>query len=142
MNFVHLEFDGAIATIMLDHPGGNRINFEMREEILHAVERVAASDARVLLVKGKGADFCLGGDIRDWPTAVRLSKIGCEVCARLASMVAGGCLDSLFRHGKNQTLLLQPVRISENGLQKSEPLSVVKHSKYSQTNPDRPKAMF
>ncbi len=33
MNFVHLEFDGAIATITLDHPGGNRINFQMREEI-------------------------------------------------------------------------------------------------------------
>jgi enoyl-CoA hydratase/carnithine racemase len=42
MNFVHLEFDCAIATITLDHPGGNRINFQMREEILHTVERVAA----------------------------------------------------------------------------------------------------
>ncbi len=67
MNFVHLEFDGAIATMTLDHPGGNRINFQMREEILHTVDRVAASDARVLLVKGRGPDFCLGGDIRDWP---------------------------------------------------------------------------
>ncbi len=67
MTFVHLEFDGAVATVMLDHPTGNRINFQMREEILAACERVATSQARVLLVKGKGPDFCLGGDIRDWP---------------------------------------------------------------------------
>ena len=39
----------------------------MREELLAAVDRVAASDARVLIVRGKGADFCLGGDVRDWP---------------------------------------------------------------------------
>lgn len=67
MTFIHLEFNEAIATVTLDHPGGNRINFQMREEILDAFARVAASDARALLVRAQGADFCLGGDIRDWP---------------------------------------------------------------------------
>src|ERR1700761_9665283 len=67
MTFINLEFDDAIATVTLDHPGGNRINFQMREEILQALERVSASDARALIVRGNGTDFCLGGDIRDWP---------------------------------------------------------------------------
>ncbi len=67
MNFIHLEFYGAIAAITLDHPDGNRIDFQMRDEILGALERVAASEARVLAIMGKGRDFCLGGDIRDWP---------------------------------------------------------------------------
>jgi enoyl-CoA hydratase/carnithine racemase len=67
MKFIDLKVDGDIATVMLDHPEGNRINFQMREELLGALENVAASEARVLLVKGKGQDFCLGGDIRDWP---------------------------------------------------------------------------
>lgn len=67
MNFVGLTLDGSVATITLRHPAGNRINFQMRQEILDAVEHVAASQARVLLVKGDGDNFCLGGDIRDWP---------------------------------------------------------------------------
>ncbi|TCL64694.1 enoyl-CoA hydratase/isomerase family protein [Rhizobium sp. BK251] len=67
MSFVDLQFKNTIATVTLNHPGGNRINFQMREEILAAFEKVASSKARVLLVKGSGPDFCLGGDIRDWP---------------------------------------------------------------------------
>ena len=66
MNFVDLTFDGSVATITLRNPVGNRINFQMREEVFDAVGRVASSQARVLLVKGDGDDFCLGGDIRDW----------------------------------------------------------------------------
>lgn len=67
MSFIKLEYNGSVASVTLDHPDGNRINFEMREHILEALKQVAASDARVLLVRGEGADFCLGGDIRDWP---------------------------------------------------------------------------
>ena len=66
MNFVDLTFDGSVATITLRNPVGNRINFQMREEVFDAVGRVASSQARVLLVKGDGDDFCLGGDISDW----------------------------------------------------------------------------
>ena len=47
MDFVHLEFDGAVATITLDHPGGNRINFQMRDEIYatELLERMGRSMA-------------------------------------------------------------------------------------------------
>jgi enoyl-CoA hydratase/carnithine racemase len=61
------QFDGPIAYVTLDHPQGNRINFDMRAELRDAFEKVAASDARVLVVRGEGRDFCLGGDVRDWP---------------------------------------------------------------------------
>jgi enoyl-CoA hydratase/carnithine racemase len=63
MNFIRLEFHESIATVTLDHSGGNRINFQMREEMRHAFERAAASDARALIVRCEGPDFCLGGDI-------------------------------------------------------------------------------
>jgi enoyl-CoA hydratase/carnithine racemase len=54
-------------SITLDHPIGNRITFQMREELLAALKRASTSDARVLMIKGNGRDFCLGGDIREWP---------------------------------------------------------------------------
>jgi enoyl-CoA hydratase/carnithine racemase len=67
MSFVCTQFVGPAAYVTLDHPGGNRINFEMRLELRDAFEQVAASDARVLVIRGEGPDFCLGGDVRDWP---------------------------------------------------------------------------
>ena len=54
MQFVKLDLSNAIASIRLQHAGGNRINFQMREEIFSAVESVAKSDARVLVIKGDG----------------------------------------------------------------------------------------
>jgi len=67
MPFAHLAIGGSIATISLDHPKGNRINFAMREELLATIRQVADSDTRVLMIRAEGDDFCLGGDVRDWP---------------------------------------------------------------------------
>ena len=67
MPVTYLAIDGPIATLTLDHPSGNRINFAMREELLACFRRVAQSDTRVLLIRAEGRDFSLGGDIRDWP---------------------------------------------------------------------------
>src|SRR5258708_29031036 len=67
MNVVHLHVDSAIARITIDHPINNRINFEMRQELLEAIEQVATSDARVLGIKAAGGNFSLGGGVRDWP---------------------------------------------------------------------------
>jgi enoyl-CoA hydratase/carnithine racemase len=67
MEFVKLELGNATASIALRRAGGNRINFQLREEIFSAIESVAKSDARVLVIKGDGENFCLGGDVRDWP---------------------------------------------------------------------------
>jgi enoyl-CoA hydratase/carnithine racemase len=66
MPFIRVETETEIAKVTLDHPKGNRINFAMREELLQAFQRVADSKARVLVVRGNGTDFSLGGDVRDW----------------------------------------------------------------------------
>jgi enoyl-CoA hydratase/carnithine racemase len=62
-----LARDGTLAVLSLARSGGNRISFEMRQELREALRQVAESDARALLVRGEGPDFCLGGDVRDWP---------------------------------------------------------------------------
>ena len=108
MKFIHLEFNEQIAAVTLDHPAGNRINFQMREELLEAFERVAKSDIRALLIQGKGADFCLGGDIRDWP-GIKAAELRprIEVFARAidlletlpiptVAVVQGGCMGGGF----------------------------------------------
>ncbi|RFA12912.1 hypothetical protein B7R22_14810 [Subtercola boreus] len=63
---VKLSFADDIATITLDRPGGNRINFAMRRTMLEAVRAVADSDARTLIVSAQGDDFSLGGDAAEW----------------------------------------------------------------------------
>src|SRR5260221_4698296 len=108
MQFIKLDLSNAIASIKLQHAGGNRINFQMREEIFHAVESVAKSDARVLVIKGDGEDFCLGGDVRDWPDvpvdklrprvevfANALDRLGQLDIPTIAS-VQGGCAGGGF----------------------------------------------
>jgi enoyl-CoA hydratase/carnithine racemase len=67
MKYAHLDFAGDIARVTLDHPTGNRINFAMRAELLETFERIDDSPAKVVLVRAEGADFCLGGDVREWP---------------------------------------------------------------------------
>lgn len=83
MKFTRLQLDGSVARLTLDHPEGNRLNFVMRHELRDAFEQIGASSARVLIVRGDGADFCLGGDVREWvgiPSAELRPRI--EVFAR------------------------------------------------------------
>jgi enoyl-CoA hydratase/carnithine racemase len=67
MKYAHLDFVSDIARVTLDHPTGNRINFAMRAELLEIFERIDGSPAKAVLVRAEGADFCLGGDVREWP---------------------------------------------------------------------------
>lgn len=67
MSKIEFSIEGRVAKITLASAGGNRIDFEMRRQILDLVESVRKSDARVLMIAGAGTDFCLGGDIREWP---------------------------------------------------------------------------
>ena len=108
MNVVHLQVDSAIARITIDHPVDNRINFEMRQELLEAIEQVATSDARVLVIKAAGENFSLGGDVRDWPgVSVAELRPKIEVFARALdhlqeleiptiASVQGGCMGGGF----------------------------------------------
>lgn len=61
---VVVERDGAVAVITLNRPDRhNGVTVEMCRQLYSAVRNVAAGDARVLLLRGAGTDFCVGADI-------------------------------------------------------------------------------
>jgi enoyl-CoA hydratase/carnithine racemase len=78
VSVTRLELEGPLAVVSLARSGGNRISFAMRNELLTAISRVTDSDARALLIRADGPDFCLGGDVREWsgvPAEVLRPKI-------------------------------------------------------------------
>ncbi|MCB2079458.1 MAG: enoyl-CoA hydratase/isomerase family protein [Novosphingobium sp.] len=61
---VLVERQGAIALITLNRPERrNGVTVEMCHAIYDAVREVAASDARVAILRGAGENFCVGADI-------------------------------------------------------------------------------
>jgi len=108
MTYASTRIEGFVAMVVLDHPAGNRINFQMRAELLTAFQEVADSNARVLIVRGEGVDFCLGGDVREWPgipVAILRPKVevylkALDLLERLEiptiAMVQGGCMGGGF----------------------------------------------
>lgn len=64
MSAVLLETDGAVAVLILNRPEKrNALTDAMVDEVLGALQRVAASEARVLVLTGAGAGFCAGFDL-------------------------------------------------------------------------------
>lgn len=61
--------DDAVATLTLHNPPQNRIDEEMTNDLAGALDAIAASDARAVLLRGDGPDFSWGGDITPWPDA-------------------------------------------------------------------------
>src|SRR5437660_2491526 len=56
--------NGGVATITLNRPDKrNAISFELIDDIFHALDEVAQSDAIVLIVTGAGKAFCSGMDL-------------------------------------------------------------------------------
>jgi len=118
MPFTHLDIGGPVATLSLDHAGGNRINFDMRVELREAFQRIEKSPARVLLIRGEGGDFCLGGDIRDWPgTPAEILRPKIQVFAEALdhlerlpiptiAVVQGGCMGGGFELALSCDLIL------------------------------------
>ena len=63
-NTVQLAYDGGVATITLNRPEKrNAISFELIDDLLHALDEVAKSDAIVLIVTGAGKAFSSGMDL-------------------------------------------------------------------------------
>ena len=70
--------DGAIATVALNRPANrNAIGGPMMAE-LHAVISEIAADAmvRVLVLRGEGADFCPGADVKHYGGAAAAPRVG------------------------------------------------------------------
>lgn len=61
---VLVERLGAVALVTFNRPARrNGVTVAMCEDLHAAVEKIAASDARVLILRGAGDDFCVGADI-------------------------------------------------------------------------------
>ena len=108
METLQLDRADGVATITLDRPAKkNAINDVMWQELLHALDEVAATDAdRVLVVTGAGGAFCSGADLSDVrgerhqlpkmreiaDVALRLHRLAKPTIAKVGGIAAGaGC---------------------------------------------------
>jgi enoyl-CoA hydratase len=63
---IHLSVDERVATVRIDRPERrNALNLEAVEELDAAVEQVAGSDARALVLCGTDGHFCAGADLKE-----------------------------------------------------------------------------
>ena len=61
---VQLAYEGAVATLTLNRPEKrNAISFDLIDDLVRALDEVAASDAIVLILTGAGKAFCSGMDL-------------------------------------------------------------------------------
>ena len=65
---LRLSHDGPVATLALNRPANrNAIGGTMMAELHEAVSQIAAdSTVRVLVLRGEGADFCPGADVKHY----------------------------------------------------------------------------
>lgn len=74
--------DGAIVTVTLNRPERrNGLTVEACTALYEALREIAASDARVVILRGAGSDFCVGADVhaaatQAAPSDVHLSDLG------------------------------------------------------------------
>ena len=82
MTIVTSARDGAVATITLDRPQeGNLLSVEGVRELAAAFRAAGQSDAKVIVLRGNGADFCRGRDPKGGapsPTAMKMRANVCE----------------------------------------------------------------
>ena len=63
---IELIYEAALATIILNRPEKrNAISFELISDLMRALDGVARSSARVLIVTGAGKAFCSGMDLEN-----------------------------------------------------------------------------
>lgn len=82
MSEVLVERRGAIALVTINRPARrNAITVDLCHEFYGVIQEVAASDARVVVLRGAGTDFCVGADItadasgEGPPTPERLGQV-------------------------------------------------------------------
>lgn len=81
MSVIKSGREGAVATITLDRAAeGNMLTVDMLRDLSAAFRDAGASDAKVILLRGNGADFCRGrgGPGAPSPTALKMRRNVCE----------------------------------------------------------------
>jgi 2-(1,2-epoxy-1,2-dihydrophenyl)acetyl-CoA isomerase len=73
---LQLRTDGAVTILTLDRPARlNALTVTMLDEMTAALDEVAASDARALVLHGAGRGFCAGADLRALTTELDLTDL-------------------------------------------------------------------
>jgi enoyl-CoA hydratase/carnithine racemase len=68
MSVIKSSRDGAVATVTIDRPEqGNLLTIEMLRDLAAAVRAFAATDAKMIVLRSTGADFCRGRDSHGKP---------------------------------------------------------------------------
>jgi enoyl-CoA hydratase/carnithine racemase len=63
MALVSLERDGALAILTINNPPANVFSRDVADELTAHVHAIALSDARALLTRSEGPNFCAGADV-------------------------------------------------------------------------------
>jgi len=80
-NVIQMSRDGAVAGITIDRAAeGNLLTIEMVREMTAAFRAAARSDAKVILLRTTGADFCRGRDNTGVPPSPTALKMRANVC--------------------------------------------------------------
>lgn len=62
---VLVDREGAVTTVTLNRPDRrNAVDIELCERLYGALREVAATDSRVVVLRGAGNDFCVGADLK------------------------------------------------------------------------------
>ncbi|WP_341315398.1 enoyl-CoA hydratase/isomerase family protein [Paraburkholderia sp. IMGN_8] len=67
MKSIRFERDEKVGNIVLANPPYNRLDVRFAQCLREAVHEASESDIRVLVVRGEGPNFSLGGEVREWP---------------------------------------------------------------------------
>src|SRR6266403_1116899 len=67
MTTVRFEQDHGVGTIVLANPPSNRIGSQFAVDLRAAVHDASLSDSRVLVIRSDGPNFCMGGNVPEWP---------------------------------------------------------------------------
>ena len=81
MSIVKSAREGAVVTITLDRPSeGNLLPVDGVRELAAAFRAASATDAKVIVLRGEGEDFCRGRDPKGGPPSPTAMKMRANVC--------------------------------------------------------------
>jgi enoyl-CoA hydratase/carnithine racemase len=81
MSIVRSAREGAVVTITLDRPSeGNLLPVDGVRELTAAFRAAGATDAKVIVLRGEGEDFCRGRDPKGGPPSPTAMKMRANVC--------------------------------------------------------------
>jgi enoyl-CoA hydratase/carnithine racemase len=89
MSIIKSVRDGAVVTITLDRPSeGNLLPVDGVRELAAAFRAASATDAKVIVLRGNGEDFCRGRDPKGGPPSPTAMTMRTNVCEPILDVYA------------------------------------------------------